>query len=483
MRFTAGVVAGLILALGAASARAEDWRAVSTSHHDLVFVDADSVRRESDGRIAFRARHRLAQNDSNRDFGYDRIDLAVTGRCRVRGADLPPAGGTRKYFLRNRAVEARDWREEDLSEEIPVLADMVCRGELGHRRWADLDRAMAEYDDHDSLERLAAHVTGERELTGIVVQGFEMNAVSLCGEGGCREDGPRETCWLEGDVHVPTPAGAPDGVGGGPRRDSAGAAFTGRIYRSRSRRGFGHMGAMSCLVEVTGPARFVEIDPQRPEPAVDYGEPGRRPGAVAAHAAFVESIRAAASVELGSDDRRWTIDDFSPAAASPSGGACYSLPKFADSYVPGTAPALGWPETRRIVRDGASVTLVSDVYDGDLDLNLPDAESAGRMAAYVRRLSKSPVASVAQKGSRVTIGHSTGAREEFRFADAALAVQAAGVANRLLGREVRDIKTIGANLIIRRAQRLTLTFPDEAKAAEAERRMEALRSACAYSSA
>lgn len=482
MPTTYRMLAAVMLALAAGSAQAGDWRAVSLSHHDVVFVDADSVRRQLDGRIEFRARHRLAENDSNRDFGYNRIDLTVRSRCRAGsadpGGDPPPASSARKYFLGDRPVAAPDWRDEEVVEDAGALAQTICRGLIGYRPWAELGEAMAEYARHDSLERLAAYVTDEAELSGIVVQGFEMSAVALCGEDRCRETPPEETCWIDGGINVPAPAGAPEWVDGGPRRDSAGAVFRGRIHRSRTGRGFGHMGAMGCLVEVTGPARFVEIvPPQRPH--VAHGAAGARPEAVAAHAAFVESVRAASKVDFTSDARRWAVDDFSPAAGPPSGGACYSLPRHGGNYIATFPPVLAWPQIRQIARSGAAVTVVSQVFDTDLDLNLAHGEAAGRMAGFIRGASARPVAGVAQKGARVTIGYESGPREDYRFADAAEAVQAAGVAGRLIGREVEEVKPAGNRVTVRRAQRQLLTFPDEAKAVEAAARMEALRQACA----
>jgi hypothetical protein len=480
MRWTCLLLASSILACTAGPAKAEDWRAASLSHHDVVFVDADSVRRRPDGRIAFRARHRLDENDSNRDFGYDRIDLAVNARCQDRSSDRPPpASSVRKYFLRNKAVAPQGWREAEVAEDAAEVAETVCRGLIGYRSFADLDRAMAEYGEHNSFERLAASVTGEIELTGIVVQGWEMNAVSLCGADSCREAPPRETCWLQGNINVPAPPGAPERVGGGPRRDSAGAAFKGRVHRSLQGRGFGHMGGMACLVEATGPARFVEIPaPLRP-PQVRHGAEGARPEAAAALAAFAESVKAAPGVELEADGKRWTVDDFGPAAGPPSGGACYSLPRFRGDYVKPWGPALGWPNVTDIVRRGAAVTVAIDRHDPDLELYLPDDSTAQSTAGFVRRLSSLGVSGVAQNGSRVTVVGASGSKAAFRFADSAEAVRAAGMAHRLIGREVTEVKSSGNRVTVLRVQRQTLTFPDEAKAAGALERMKALRRACA----
>ena len=157
---------------GAGAAEAADWRAMWTSHHDIVFVDADSVRRRADGTVRFQAQHRLAENASNSDFGYDRIDLAVAGRCAAAGEDAPRARTSRSYSYRGRRVAAPGWRDDDVADDAGWIAAMVCQGTIGRRSFADPGAAMTEYAEHDSLERLAAFVTAEAELTGTVVQGF-----------------------------------------------------------------------------------------------------------------------------------------------------------------------------------------------------------------------------------------------------------------------------------------------------------------------
>ena len=477
MRLTGGVVAGLILALGAGSAQAEDWRAVTTSHHDLVFVDADSVRRTFDGRIAFRSRHRLAENESNRDFGYDRIDVAVEGRCE-RDSDGQPvsATGPRTYHLRGRPIPIRDWREEGLNDDLGGIAYALCRGRVGHRRFVDLDKAMAEYAEHDSVERLAAHVTGEVDLVGTVVQGWEMNGVSLCGsEEGCREDSPREFCWLEGGIRVPAPAGAPEWVDGGPRRDSAGAAFKGRIHRARGDNGFGHMGGFACLVEVTGPVRFVDV-PKRPDVQRDESAPGLGQEAIAAHRAFAEAVRAAGTVRLGRGERRWDVDDFEPGT---SGGACYSFPRFKGADPVYNAPLLGWPGLQRMSREAATITFVNRDWDPDLTFHFPDPKAAARSEPFLRQLTSRGISAISQKGAKVSIRHSDGKAASFRFEDSAAAVRAAGMAQRLRGREIAELKRETNRLSATPLRRVSLTFPDETLAERAYERAEALRAACA----
>jgi hypothetical protein len=477
MRLSGLLSASAILALGAGSARAEDWRVVTTSHHDLVFVDVDSVRRHPDGRIAFRARHRLAENDSNRDFGYDRIDVAVEGRCERSPDGQPvPAAGRRTYHLRGRPIPARGWREEGLNDDLGGIAFDLCDGQVGHRRFVDLDKAMAEYAEHDSLERLAAHVTGEVDLVGTVVQGWEMNAVSLCGsEEGCRENSPREFCWLDGGIAVPAPAGAPEWVDGGPRRDSAGAAFRGRIHRARGGNGFGHMGGFACLVEVTGPVRFVEV-PKRPDVPRDESAPGLGPEAIAAHQAFVEAVKAAGTVRLGKGERRWDLEDFKPGA---SGGACYSLPSVKGGDPGYNAPVLGWPGLQRMSLEGTTITLVNRDWDPDLNFHFPDPKAAARSEPFLRKLASGDIAAISQKGAKVSIRRSDGKAASFRFEDAAAAVRAAGMAQRLRGREIAELKRETNRVSATPLRRVSLTFQDETLARRAYERMEALRAACA----
>jgi hypothetical protein len=470
-----GSLTGLALILGA-EAKAEDWRAVTMSHHDVVFIDVDSVRRQLDGRITFRARHRLAENESNRDFGYDRIDIVVEGRCERSPDGQPvPAAGRRTYHLRGRPIPIQEWREEGLSDDLGGIAAELCDGRVGHRRFADLDKAMAEYGEHDSLERLAAHVTGEVDLVGTVAQGWEMNAVSLCGsEEGCREDSPTETCWLNGGISVPAPANAPEWVNGGPRRDIAGAAFRGRIHRARGGNGFGHMGGFACLVEVTGPVRFVDV-PRRPADRRDDGDPGLRPQAIAAHEAFAGTIRGAGKVGLAAGARRWEVDDFKPG----TGGACYSLPSFKGSYPDPHAPALGWPGLQRMSREGASIILVSRDWDPDLTFHFPDPKAAAGSEPFLQTLAGRGVAAISQKGARVTIRFPGGGDESFRFEDEAAAVRAAGMADRMRGREIAGLKRETNRVTATPLKRISLTFPEESLARRAEERMEALRAACA----
>jgi hypothetical protein len=476
MRSKSCGLAGLILLGLAWPARAEDWRAVTISHHDLVFVDVDSVRRSADGRIAFRARHRLAENESNRDFGYDRIDVAVQGRCERSPDGQPvPAAGRRTYHLRGRPIPVVAWREEGLTDDLGGIAADICDGQVGHRRFADLDEAMAEYAGHDSLERLAAHVTGEVDLVGTVVQGWEMNAVSLCGsEEGCREDSPTEFCWLDGGISVPASAGAPEWVNGGPRRDSAGAAFKGRIHRARAGKGFGHMGRFACLVEVTGPVRFVDV-PKRPQDRRDDGGPGFGAEAIAAHAAFAETIRTAAKVGLAAGDRRWEVDDFKAG----TGGACYSLPSLEGRYPESQPPVLGWPGLQRMTREGKAVTLVSRDWDPDLTFHFPDPKAAAGSEAFLRKLAGGGVAAISQKGAKVVIRFPEGRDETFRFQDPAAAVRAAGMAGRLRGREIAGLKRETNRVTATPLRRLSLLFPDESLAQRGLERMEALRAACA----
>lgn len=477
MRTILWSLAGLAAAAGG-EARAEDWRAVSLSHHDVVFIDADSVRRRPDGRIAFRARHRLAENASNRDFGYDRIDLAVSGRCAPGSDEAPPATSTRSYFLRGRGIGRVDWREAGVADDSASLTGAVCHGLIGYRSFADLEPAMTEYGDHDSLERLAASVSEETELTGTVVQGFEINAISLCASAGCSAGAPTEFCWLEGPVHVPAPPDAPGWVSGGPRRDAAGVAFRGRIHRSRTGNGFGHMGAYGCLVEVTGPVRF-DAAAARQAGRPEEDAPGRRAETVTAHAALEQAIAAAGAVATESGGRRWTVD--SVQASSGNRGvadACYSVPRFGGNYLQPIAPSWGWPTVRAVERAGAAVTLASSYWDDGLDFHLASAADAARIAELARRIASRRAASVAQAGRTVTVRYGNGRRERLSFADPARAIQAAAIADRMLVSEIAEVRQQDRRVTALPIRRVTLTFADEAKAAEVVRHMEALRSLC-----
>jgi hypothetical protein len=470
-------LAGVAMLAGADGARAEDWRAMDTRNHEVVFVDADSVRRRDDGRIAFRARHRLAESDSNRDFGYDRIDVTVSGRCTPNMADGPPASSRRAYSLRGRRVAAPDWREEDAADDIGWIAIMVCNGRIGHRRFADLDAAMAEYAEHDTLERLAAYQSPEVELTGTVVQGFEMNAVSLCGsEEGCSEGAPPEYCWLEGAINVPAPAGAPEWADGGPRRDRADFAFRGRIHRSRTRGGFGHMGGYSCLVEATGPARPATIVPQE---RVDPIALGRRPEAVAAHDALSAAVAGHGRIEYSAGLRRWAVDELQAAdTANDGGGACYTRPRFGGDFLEYGAPWIGWAQIRAIERRGGAITLTSAGYEESLEFHLPTPAAAEETAAFARRVIAAPVAGIAQQGPVVTLRHADGRRERLRFADSAGAIQAAGIAARLRGTEIAEVRRQGILVWAAPLERIALGFPGEARALAVLPLMEALRAAC-----
>jgi hypothetical protein len=465
----------------AAAAEAADWRAVAMSHHDVVFIDADSVRRSGDGTIRFEAQHRLAENPSNSDFGYDRIDVEVSGRCGAPGDEPPPATTRRSYSYRGRGVAAPAWRQAGVAEDAAWIAAMVCEGTIGRRSFGDPAAAMAEYDEHDSLERLAASVSAEAELTGTVVQGFEMNGIALCGsEAGCREDAPSEFCWLSGAISVPTPAGAPQWTEGGPRRDTADLTFRGRIHRSRNGRGFGHVGAFGCQVEVTGPARPATIPRGTPPPAAERGSEGRRPAAIAAHAALFEAVRSGGHLQFATEARQWTIDELRPGTSDNGGdGACYSSPRFGGTWLDGGAPGILWTRILRIERDGPTLTLVTTGYSESLDFHLASPADAAARADLARRIGGRRLAGIVQEGRAVTLRFAGGGRERLRFADAAQAVEAAGAAQRLSGEEIAELRQSGARLTALPFRRMRFTFANAEAATGAVGLMDALRSACA----
>ena len=263
---------------------------------------------------------------------------------------------------------------------------------------------------------------------------------------------------------------------GGPRRDSAGAAFKGRIHRARGDKGFGHMGASACLVEVTGPVRFVEVPKRRDVPRDDRA-PGLDQEAIAAHRAFAEAVRGAGTVRLGRGERRWDVDDFQP--GSGGGGACYSLPRFKGADPVYNAPVLGWPGLQSMSREGATITFVNRDWDPDLTFHFPDPKAAVASEPFLRQLASRGIAAISQKGAKVSIRHLDGKAASFRFEDAAAAVRAAGMAQRLRGREIAELRRETNRLAATPLRRVSLTFPDETLAQRAYERMETLRAACA----
>lgn len=470
-------VLGMMLAAGAGPAAAQDWRAMPVHGHDLGFIDADSVVRRG-GTIRFRAQLRLDENPSNSDFGYDRVDLRVTGRCAQLRAD-PDALVTaeRLYSRRGRRVAEPGFMAGRSVEEATSLADLVCSGIVGARGFASVEAAMATPGGREAPDLMAAYRSDEVELTGTVVQGFEMNGIQLCGsETGCVDGAQAEFCWLEGSINVPAPAGAPEWVGGSLRRDSADFVFRGRILRSRTGRGFGHVDAFGCQVIPAGPARRTTIT-QRMAPRSDRFAPGRRPAAVAANAALVAMMAGAGTVRLAQGTGSWAFNEVVPGSSDMS-AACYSTPKFNGGWLDSPARGLDWAAVAQVSRAGATVTVAQSGYDENLTFATSTPARAAQLKTFAERLVARRVTAVEQQGRRVTIRFEGGRRETMTFPDAGLAIEAAGIADKLAGREIAAVRQDTNRFYALPLERSTLTFDSEARAAEAQRLMEALRAAC-----
>jgi hypothetical protein len=474
------VATGVLAAAGAGDARAEDWRVVETLAAPLALVDADSVVRRADGRIFFRAHVRGGSVLGAFDF----YNVAVRGNCSL--ADDPDAEllerAERTYFLGNRRVrEASRWADNAQSETA-WIASQLCNGSLSANGFPTLAAGIAEFRRQGSHEQMLGYRTGEVELVGRVSQGFEMNAIALCGsEAGCVDEAPYEFCWLEGNINVPAPPGAPEWVGGGPRRDSADVAFRGRITRSKDGRGFGHVGAYGCQVEVTGPARFITITqrpPRQPEKPAAVRPPEAE--AQAAHAALLALVQSAAPLTVGLDGKSWTFDRLTQGRNEDTSGACTAILRKGDDYMSGDrAPgSFHWPSITRIGRQGAIATLVSTGYDENLSWRFATPVQAMRAKAIAQRLPLARIGSVEQRGQRVTVGLSDGRRQVIAFADAAQAAQAAGYASQLRGREIVEFSQYASSFSALPVQRVTVSFASEQQAQEAVRLMERLRSLC-----
>jgi hypothetical protein len=339
---------------------------------------------------------------------------------------------------------------------------------------------MAGYGQHGSPDRLAGYVSDEVVLTGTVVQGFEMNAVALCGsETGCVDDAPTEFCWLDGTINVPAPTGVPDWVGGGPRRDTADARFRGRIVRSRTGRGFGHLESYGCQVEQTGPAEFITITqrrPQRPEPS----KAGEGAEALAAHAAMSALVSAAAPVTVTLGAQRWTVDELLAAPTRNGGsGACGTLLQRGGTYIQPLPPSPTWSQITAVRQAGAAVELSDSRYDESLSFHFGSPAQAVEVAAVMEKLRRGRVAGVEQAGRQVTLRLEGGGRELLRFADAGAAVAAAGIAAQLRGVEIAQVSRTGNAVSALPVRRYSFGFADAATAARAAAQMERLRAACA----
>ena len=479
-RRTGWLIAIATAALAAGTARAEDWRVMPVSGHDFSFVDADSIVRRADGGLSYRGLMRLDENGSNSDFGYDRIDLDVRTSCAppAEGED-PAATSRRTYSYRGRRVAEPDWKAVEVVTDISWVADQLCRGVIGSRKIASIEDAMRTRGDYGSPDAMAAFESDEVQLTGTVVQGFEINGISLCGsEAGCTDDAPSEFCWLIGPINVPVPPGAQDWQGGSPRRDSADVTFRGKILRSRTGRGFGHLGAFGCQVQVTGPVEYITITQRRPPP-LRYGEEGKRPEAVAASAALLQAMNGAGGFTLANAVLSARADRLVAGSGHDATNACYTYGRLGDGYLDHRLAGFSWNLVRSVRRDGAAVTVETSKYDEGLHFYVATPAAAARQARFAEELVAGKVTGVEQAGRQVTVHFETGAPRRIDFADAGEATEAAGLAWRLRGREIARVQQNGNNFSLSPVERVTVTFADEAKATAAADAMAALRTACA----
>lgn len=486
MRLT--TAAFLVLATGnvPAAAAARDWRVMpDIGGHDIAFVDADTVVRGSDDRLSFRGQLRLNESPSNSDFGYDRVDLRVDTVCGVTSGRAGASRVRRRYSYRGRPVPEPEWQAEDMVENVGWMADQICRGVIGPVRFASVEAAMATSERGGSDGPMAEYVSQEVELVGTVVQGFELSGISLCGsEEGCRDDAPSEFCWLAGSaINVPVPAGAAEWSDGGPRRDAADFAFRGRIKRSMTGRGYGHMAGFGCEVEVTGAVRAITITQQRP-PAAGARQNaiaalGRLPATLVAHQELEAVVSAGGPLTVRQGDRSWDVDAVVPGSIESGGtGACSTIFRFGGTWLQGASPSLGWDWISALDVNGRTVTITSTGYDENLQFHLRSPAAAARMKPFVERLVRAPLASVAQAGRRVTLRYADQRVERIDLGDAGEAIEAAGMAYRLRGQEFARVTQDNNSLYALPVDRVILSFADEAKALAAAQAMRPLLALC-----
>lgn len=486
MRLTKVAVLVVVTGNMTAAAAARDWRVMpDIGGHDSAFVDAESVVRRSDGRLRFRGQLRLNEGPSNSDFGYDRVDLQVDTICGVTSGRGGTSQVRRRYSYRGRPVPEPGWQAEEMVENVGWMADQICRGVIGPVRFASVDAAMASGEREGFDGPMAEYVSPEVELVGTVVQGFELNGISLCGsEDRCRDGAPTEFCWLAGSaINVPVPAGASEWSNGGPRRDSADFAFRGRIKRSVTGDGYGHVGASGCEVEVTGPVRAVSISQRRTDPPLARQDAiaatGRSEAAAIAHRELETIISASGPLTIRRGERSWDADAVVQDSIDTRGtGACTTMFRFGGAWLPGAGTALGWNWIDSLDVDGRTLTIARIDYDENLHFYLETPALAARLKPFVERLAQTSFASVAQAGRRVTLGYADGRLERMDYEDAGAAIQAAGMAYRLRGREIARVTQDNASLYASPVDRVILSFADEAKAAAAAQAMRALLSIC-----
>jgi len=469
--------------VGAGVVRAEDWRGSGVFEHDLAFVDADTIVRSGDGRISFRAQMRFNGASGIGERGYDRVDLDVAARCPASASGDPAAvrigqlyqrGGRRVAQPRGAAAKVRD--------DAKYMIVTICLGQIGSRGFANVEAAVAGGQGgraQPPSER--RFMSDEVELTGTVIQGFELNAINLCGsEEGCRDDAPEELCWLQSGINLPSPVGTQPGIGGG--TVARAYTFRGRIERSATGSGFGHMWGYACQVTVTGQARATTISQRQPA-RPDFNGPGGRAAAVAAHAALETAIAQAGPIRLSDGGEHiWVITGLTASlGAYGRGNACYSYPKAEGSPLEPRPPSIGWTDTARVEGHGGTVTLATAGSDEALSFASASPVAARRVQSLIEKAVGHPVTAVEQRGRRVSVRFEASAPQTITFDNSGSATEAAGIAHQLRGREIAAVGGYGNRFWARPLRRVTLTFRDVANAVEAQRLMEALRIACAAS--
>jgi hypothetical protein len=481
----------LALALAAiatpAIARAEDWRVVPGISDHFMYVDADSIERRADGRIAFRAVMRPEQAGAG--GGYDRVDLAVRTQCgdealdsdddAVRAAALGRAA--RLTVLRGgRRVTASAEAAESIREQSGWLIGQVCRGELAGRRIATVE-ALMQVSGRIFSPSSGNYESAEVELTGIAVQGFEANWIELCGsEDGCSPGAQTELCWLEGNLSVPLPPGARpewNGGPGGPPRYTAAVRFRGKIQRSPSGTGFGHMQAAGCQVVVTGPVTYAP-DPGRGSSSAP-AEAGARPAAVSAYQALLAALAEAGPFAMAAGAQRLQATGFSRPDEFRDVNACRSYARAAGGSGATDMPAIDWTTVRSVVRRGAEVRIGDRRHDENLTYFLETPSAARQLKRAAEGMLGGRIEGVEQTGRRVTVRFAGGGRRPLNFADAGQATRVAGLAWQARGQEIADVRQSHNRLILMPARELVLTFANAGRAEAAAARMETLRAACA----
>jgi hypothetical protein len=191
-------------------------------------------------------------------------------------------------------------------------------------------------------------------------------------------------------------------------------------------------------------------------------------------------VQSGAPLTVGLGGKSWTFDRLTQGRNDDSSAACTAILRKGDDYMSGAAApgAFHWPAITRIERQGTIATLVSTGYDDSLTWRFATPAQAARAKAIAERLPLARIGGVEQRGPRVTVRLADGRRQVIALADAGQAVQAAGYASQLRGRDIVEFAQYGSSFSARPVRRVTVTFASEAQAQEAVRLMEQLRSLC-----